>query len=170
MRVHVRVSLVALLVSASVAVAAPAAQAAVPFGIEKIFAANCKVTTCGEFPEYGGTPLENSELFTQAAGHPPAGITAFKVNTEGVFPNEVPAGIATGGVVEHVRTDVGVGVATSPEAVGKCSMAQFGEKEAVPGSGFYPASSCPESGAEDSVIGVNKVVVWIGPEPSPSGG
>jgi hypothetical protein len=170
MRVHVRVSLIALLVSASVAVAASAAQAAVPFGIEKVFAANCKVSTCGEFPEYGGTPLENSELFTQAAGHPPAGITAFKVNTEGVFPNDAPAGIATGGIVTHVRTDVGVGVATSPEAVGKCTMAQFGEKEAVPGTGFYAAPSCPESGAEDSVIGVNKVVVWIGPEPSPKGG
>jgi hypothetical protein len=170
MRVHVRVSLVALLICASVAVATSAAQAAVPFGVEKVFAANCKVSTCGEFPEYGGTPLENSELFTQAAGHPPAGITAFKVNTEGVFPNEVPAGIATGGIVTHVRTDVGVGVATSPEAVGKCTMAQFGEKEAVPGTGFYAAPSCPESGAEDSVIGVNKVVVWIGPEPSPAGG
>src|ERR1700735_3098222 len=44
MRVHVRVSLVALLVSASVAVAAPAAQAA--FSIESFFAANCKNATC----------------------------------------------------------------------------------------------------------------------------
>jgi hypothetical protein len=168
MRVHVRVSLVALLVSASVAVAAPAAQAAVPFGIEQIFAANCKVSTCGEFPEYGGTPLKNSELFTQAAGHPPAGITAFKVNTEGVFPNEVPAGIATGGIVSHVRTDVGVGVATSPEAVGKCSKKEFDasekEEEAIPGTGFYPAPKCAETGSGDTVIGVNKVVVYAGHE------
>jgi hypothetical protein len=172
MRSHVRVSLVALIVSASVAVAAPAAQAAVPFGIKEVFAANCNVSTCGEFAEYGGTPLKNSELFTQAAGHPPAGITAFKVNTEEgtSFPNAVPAGVATGGIVTHVRTDVGVGVSTNPEAVGKCSMEQFGEKEAVPNTGFYPAPKCVESGPENSVIGVNKVVVWIGPEPSPKGG
>ncbi len=170
MRSHVRVSLVALVVSACVAVAAPAAQAAVPFGIKEVFAANCNVSTCGEFPEFGGTPLKNSELFTQAAGHPPAGITAFKVNTEGTFPNEVPAGIATGGIVTHVRTDVGVGVSTNPEAVGKCSMEQFGEKEAIPNTGFYPAPNCAESGTENTVIGVNKVVVWIGPEPSPKGG
>jgi hypothetical protein len=173
MRSNARIALLAPLVGvllALVAISAPAAQAAVPFGIEQIFAANCNVSTCGEFPEYGGTPLKNSELFTQAAGHPHAGITAFKVNTEGTFPNEVPAGIATGGIVKHVRTDVGVGVATSPEAVGKCTMEQFGEKEAVPNTGFYPASSCVESGSEDSVIGVNKVVVWAGPEPSPAGG
>ena len=173
MRSNARIALLAPLVGvllALVAISAPAAQAAVPFGIEQIFAANCNVSTCGEFPEYGGTPLKNSELFTQAAGHPPAGITAFKVNTEGTFPNAAPAGIATGGIVKHVRTDVGVGVATSPEAVGKCTMEQFGEKEAVPNTGFYPAPSCVESGSGDSVIGVNKVVVWTGPEPSPKGG
>lgn len=172
MRSPVRISLVALLVGVVVAVAAPAAQAAVPFGIKEVFAANCKVSTCGEFPEYGGTPLKTSELFTQAAGHPFAGVTAFKVNIEEgtSFPNAVPAGVATGGIVTHVRTDVGVGVATSPEAVGKCSMEQFGEKEAVPNTAFYPAPKCAESGPENSVIGVNKVVVWIGPEPSPKGG
>jgi hypothetical protein len=173
MRSHARISVLALIAGTIVAVSAPAAaQAAVPFGIEEVFAANCKVanSTCGEFPEYGGTPLKASELFTQAAGHPPAGITAFKVNTEGKFPNATPAGIATGGIVTHIRTDVGVGVSTSPEAVGKCSMEQFGEKEAVPGTGFYPAPKCSESGSENTVIGVNKVVVWIGPEPSPKGG
>jgi hypothetical protein len=173
MRVHVRVSLVALLVSASVAiVAAPAAQAASTFGIESVFASNCNVENCGELeiPSLKPKPVLNSELYTQAAGHPPSGVTQFKVNTEGTFPNAAPSGVATGGVVTHVRTDVGVGVATSPEAVGKCTMAQFGEKEAIPNTGFYPASNCPESGAGDSVIGVNKVIVWAGPAPSPEGG
>ena len=157
MRSHVRVSLLALIVSACVVVVAPVAQAAEPFGIKEVFAANCNVSTCGEYPEFGGTPLKNSELFTQAAGHPLAGITAFKVNTEGTFPNEVPAGIATGGIVTHVRTDVGVGVATSPEAVGKCSMEQFGDKEAIPRTGFYAAPTC----AAETEIGINKVVVAV---------
>jgi hypothetical protein len=165
MRSNVRVSLVALIVSASVAfVAAPAAQAASSFGIESVFAANCNVSTCGEFeiPSLQPKEIKTSELYTQAAGHPLAGITAFKVNTEGTFPNAVPSGIATGGIVTHVRTDVGVGVATSPEAVGKCSMEEFGDKEAVPNTGFFPAPKCVESGSENTVIGVNKVIVYAG--------
>jgi hypothetical protein len=164
MRSHVRVSLVALIVSASVAVAAPAAQAASSFGIESVFAANCNVSTCGEFeiPSLQPKEIKTSELYTQAAGHPLAGITAFKVNTEGTFPNAVPSGIATGGIVTHVRTDVGVGVSTNPEAVGKCSMEEFGDKEAVPNTGFFPAPKCVESGSENTVIGVNKVIVYAG--------
>lgn len=160
MRFPVRISLVALLVGASIAVAAPVAQAAVPFGIKEVFAANCNVhrSTCGEFAEYGGTPLKNSELYTQAAGHPQAGITAFKVNTEGTLPNEVPAGIATGGVVKHVRTDVGVGVSTNPEAVGKCSFEEYGKELA--GTGFFFAPTCKAS----TEIGVNKVLTYAGPE------
>jgi hypothetical protein len=145
MRSHVRVSLVALLVGASIAVAAPAAQAAVPFGIEDIFAANCNVSTCGEF---GGPALKNSELYTQAAGHPLAGITAFKINTEGGVPS---------GVVTHVRTDVGVGVSTNPEAVAKCSFEEFG-KEAIPGTGLFEKPACKA----ESKIGFNSVVVFTG--------
>jgi len=161
---------------ALVAVAAPAAQAASSFGLESVFAANCKNTTCGELeiPSLQPKAVANSELYTQAAGHPKGGITQFKVNTEGKFPEAAPSGIATGGVVTHVRTDVGVGVSTNPEAVGKCSMKEFDaseeEKEAIPGTGFYPAPKCVESGKENTVIGVNKVIVWLGPAPSPEGG
>lgn len=50
MRVQVRVSLVALLVSALVAVLAPAAAQA-SFGIEKFFAGNCSEEKCGEHAE-----------------------------------------------------------------------------------------------------------------------
>ena len=145
MRSHVRVSLVALIVSASVAVAAPAAQA--EFGIEAKFAANCNVSTCGEF---GGPPLKNSELFTQAAGHPPAGITAFKIDA----PGGVPSGIVT-----HVRTDVGVGVSTNPEAVAKCSFEEFGKEEPLlPGSGLFGKPACKA----ESKIGFNSIVVFTG--------
>ena len=179
MRSHVRVSLVAPLIGAIlalVAVAAPAAQAASSFGLESVFASNCTNTTCGELeiPSLQPKAVSNSELYTQAAGHPVGGITQFKVNTEGEFPEAAPSGIATGGVVTHVRTDVGVGVSTNPEAVGKCSMKEFDaseeEKEAIPGTGFYPAPKCVESGKENTVIGVNEVIVWLGPKPSPEGG
>jgi hypothetical protein len=169
MRSHVRVSLVpaTLVVGVLLAVAAPAAQAAGSFGIESVFASNCINTTCGDFeiPSLQPKAVSNSELFTQAAGHPVGGITQFKVNTEGVFPNAVPSGIATGGIVTHVRTDVGVGVSTNPEAVGKCKLndeetpiierKEFRTKEAVPGTGFYAAPTC----AAETEIGINKVIV-----------
>lgn len=156
MRSPVRLTFVALLVGAIVAVAAPAAQAS-SFGLESVFAANCKNSTCGELqlPTLKPKEVKNSELYTQAAGHPVAGITQFKVNTEGEFPNAVPSGIATGGVVTHVRTDVGVGVSTNPEAVAKCSMKEFGETEVAHGV-FLPPTCKPES-----IIGVNDVIVAL---------
>jgi hypothetical protein len=168
---------------------APAAQAATPFGVEKFVAANCKAghEGCGEeereakfepapkveiklkysYPKEPNTTEAREAGYTQAAGHPAVGITAFKVNTEGTFPNEAPAGIATGGVVTHVRTDVAPGVSTNPEAVEQCSFKDFGEESALlKGSGLYPAPACGEA----SEIGENKVVIWAGPKPFPEGG
>jgi hypothetical protein len=177
MRSHVRVSLVALVISASVAVAAPAAQAAVPFGVEKVTAGNCsagneecygETTTIGPFkysvPKEPNPTEAREQAYSQAAGHPSFGVTDFKINTEGTLPNEVPAGIATTGPVNHIRTDVGPGVSTNPEAVEKCTMEQFGEHEAVPGTGFYAAPTCVKAGPKSTVIGVNKVTVYAGPE------
>ena len=173
MRVVARVLLSGLLASVLLAVGVSAAQAAPEFGIETFVAANCIQTheTCIEevpAPTFGPftysypkepTPTEAEEGgYTQAAGHPPWGITDFKVYTEGTFPNEAPVGVSEGKVVTHVRTDVAPGVSTSPEAVGKCSFAEFGE-EALPKSGLYPAPKCNA----DSEIGENKVVVYAGP-------
>ena len=180
MRSNARIALLAPLIGAIFAVSVPAAQAAVPFGVEKFSAANCtaafegcagEATTIGPFeywtPKETTVAEEKIQGYTQAAGHPAWGITDFKVNTEGTLPNEVPAGIAEGKVVKHVRTDVGPGVSTNPEAVPKCSMKEFDasakEEEAVPGSGFYPKPECSETGSESTVIGVNKVTVYAGP-------
>jgi hypothetical protein len=171
---------------ALVAISAPAAQAAASFGVEKFSAANCTAayegcageeTTIGPFeywtPKETTVAEEKTQGYTQAAGHPAWGITDFKVNTEGTLPNEVPAGIAEGKVVAHVRTDVGPGVSTNPEAVPKCTMKEFDasakEEEAVPGSGFYPKPECKETGSESTVIGVNKVTVYAGPNGVTSG-
>jgi hypothetical protein len=168
------VACAATIACAAMALAAPAAQAA-GFGVERFVAANCIEghESCVEelFEEAYPLPkeptLEEAKAagYTQAAGHPPYGITAFKVNTEGAFPNAIPAGLLTEGPVTHVRTDVGPGVSTNPTAVPLCSMKQFDssseEKEAIPGTGFYPAPSC----STDAKIGVNKVVVAVLVEP-----
>jgi len=143
------------------ALAVPVVQAAVPFGVESFVAANCTQAheTCGEEP--GTTfPTEPSlsEAYTQAAGHPPWGITTFKVNTEGAFPHAVPAGILTDGPVTHVRTDVAPGVSTNPTAVPLCTEAEFGTSV---GEGVFLAPTC----APDTIIGKNKVVVVVEPSP-----
>jgi hypothetical protein len=177
MRSKFRFALLAPLIGAIFAVAAPAAQAAPEFGAETLVGANCTAAfeACGSeeitlapgleysFPKEP-TPTEAREqAYSQAAGHPPFGITDFEVKTSGTFPNKVPLGI-----VKHVRTDVGVGVSTSPEAMAKCTMKEFDasakEEEAIPGTGFYPAPECVETGATNTVIGLNKVVVYAGPE------
>ena len=147
MRSHVRVSLLALVVSACVAVAAPVAQAAVPFGVEKVTASNCstghegcygEAVVIGPFEYWVPKEPNLAEAKNRATPRPldipHSESPHFKVNTEGEFPNEVPAGIATTGPVNHIRTDVGPGVSTNPEAVEKCTMEQFGEHEAVPGT------------------------------------
>jgi len=151
MRSHVRVSLVALVVSASVAVAAPAAQAA--FGVGSLFAGNCKV----EKPcTAASTEADHSELFSQAAGHPPAGVTDFTVKTfesGGVtFPE---------GSVKNIRTDVGVGESTNPESVSKCSVANFTSTEVEPAKHLFLAPKCAEAGPESTVIGANEVVTVL---------
>lgn len=169
---------------AAAAIVVPTAQAAPEpkFGVETLVAANCTVEACGSeeiklapglvysFPKEPTLTQAKEQGYTQAAGHPPWGITDFKVNTEGTFPNEAPAGIKEGKVVTHVRTDVGPGVSTNPEAVAQCSMKEFDgnangkEEEAIPGSGFYAKPKCVESGSASTVIGVNKVTVYAGPE------
>jgi hypothetical protein len=173
-----RTWLIALLAGAGVAlaVAVPAAQAAPEaLGVESVFAGNCKPTfvNCNKAPP-GATPAEEvakaeKEGYTQAAGHPAYGVTEFKVDSQVVqtVPFEAVAPTAT---VTHVRTDVGPGVSTNPEAVEKCSLADFGKTEAIPGTGFYTKSECKENekGGKKEVrseIGENKVVVIIEPFP-----
>jgi hypothetical protein len=150
----------------ALAVVAPEAQAAEALGVESFFAGNCKTGhSCTPAPS-GATPAEEkakaeAEGYTQAAGHPALGVTEFKINTvPGTkFPNEAPLAVVT-----HVRTDVAPGVSTNPEAMGKCSMKEFDSIEVAPG--FFTAPKC----SAETEIGVNNVVLYLGPEPSPKGG
>ena len=150
MRSHVRVSLVALIVSASVAVAAPAAQAA--FGVESLFASNCQeAATCIKTT----TESDHSEIFTQAAGHPSQGVTDFTMKSHVIqttpFTAEAPEGN-----IKNIRTDVGPGESTNPEAVTKCSVANFTGTavEPAPGVPAFTEPKCP-----GSEIGTNTVHV-----------
>ncbi len=170
MRSYARVSLLALIIAATTALSASAAQAAPE--LESVFASNCKVNTCKKNPgESKAEELAKAEAegFTQAAGHPNFGITDFKIKTAGTFPNEAPEGAAEGEFITHIRTDVAPGVATNPEAPEKCSFKEFGQEfEPAPGvhTGLFEAPTC----AAGSEIGVNNVIVWLGPKPSPEGG
>ncbi len=158
---RVRVWLLGAVACAIVAFSAASAQAA-GFGVERFVAANCKVghSECGEetlLGPYSAFPKEPSLTeareagYTQAAGHPAYGITAFSINTIGSVPNAVPTGQVT-----HVRTDVAPGVSTNPEAVKQCTMEEFEGHELVPG--VYTEPKC----SAETEIGVNKVIVYVG--------
>ncbi len=168
MRSNVRFALLAPLLGAIFAFAAPrAAQAAVR--IERFVAVNCSAEheTCGEegtlpftLPKKEVSEAEaKAEGYTQAGGRVPFGITDFKVTTVGEY---AKGEAQPTGVVTHVRTDVATGLATSPVAVPECSMKEFGETELAPGTGAYPEPKCKTTPAsEDTEIGVNKVVVAV---------
>jgi hypothetical protein len=177
MRSSVRRSFFALLVGALIVVFAPAAAQAAEFpAVEKFVATNCVVETCGQEDVLGPffepkakiTEKEaEEEGYLQAGGRVPFGITDFKVATveegkpetsPGALPDQVPTSIVT-----HIRTDVAAGLATNPFAVAQCKPEAFGDKEAVPGSGFYAAPTCVETGPEDTVLGTNNVTVYAGP-------
>jgi hypothetical protein len=169
MRSCVRYSLLALVVGAIVAVVAPAAQAAI--GIERFVAVNCSVghETCGQeatgktdilgnpifFPKEPKKAEAEAEGYTQAGGHVPFGITDFKLNTTEIS-TPLPGTLVPTGVVEHIRTDVAPGLATSPAAVPQCTMAEFGTTEVA--EGVFLAPTCNPN----TKVGVNKVVVYAG--------
>jgi hypothetical protein len=161
--------LTGVLISLATAAFAQAAEAPI---IEKFVATNCEVKTCGQEEVVPGVFNEpkskvtveeaEKEGFTQAGGRVPFGVTDFKLATfeegkpetsPGSYPKKIPTSIVT-----HLRTDVAPGLATNPFAVTQCSLANFGDKEAVPGSGFYTAPNCPES-----KLGVNDATVYAGP-------
>ena len=164
------IGMVAGVLACVVMVVGASAASATPFGVEKFVAANCIATheSCGEellLGPYSAVPKEPSlpeareAGYTQAAGHPAYGVTAFQVKLEEgtSFPNAVPASIATVGPVTHVRTDVAPGVSTNPEAVKKCTMAEFAGTEVA--EGVFTPPTC----SSETEIGINKVIVYLPP-------
>jgi hypothetical protein len=154
-RVQVRVSLVALVVSVLVfLVAGVSGASAAGFGFAKFFAGNCNAShqKCGEGAEEGNPTKAKEEGFTQAGGFVPFGVTDFRLNTEKLGPVTVPAGLLTGESLTNLRVDVAPGVVTNPQAVEKCSMKNFLGKEVAPGVFTEPSELC-----DNTIIGENKV-------------
>jgi hypothetical protein len=174
MRFTARIWLAGVVACGVVAMSAPVAQGA-GFGIEKFFAGNCSQghEECGQ-EKIGPLPIEGESFtyyfpkepnlaeteaqgYTQAGGHVPYGITAFKIATEGSFPAEVPA---EGKILTHIRTDVAPGLSTNPTAVPQCTQEEFGDTEISPGSGLYPP---PGPKCAGSIIGTNRAVIVVEP-------
>jgi hypothetical protein len=120
MTLYARTVLSALLLSAALAIPAPAALGA--FGVAE---ANFEAGTCTANSCTYKSP--KSVFYTQAAGHPPWGITSFELNHTGSGLGRRPEGSP----LKRLRVDVPPGLAANPEALPKCSRAQF------------EASSCP---------------------------
>ncbi len=117
---YVRAGLAGLLATAFFAVLAPQAQAS--FGAELFEAGTCINTTC-TYPSVEANP---KEAFTQAAGHPPWGITTFELHHSG---NNIE-----GAALKRIRVDVPAGLAANPQApMPKCTQAQF-NANTCPGS------------------------------------
>ncbi len=99
-------------------VAAPAAQAG--FGVEEknFEAGTCTVSSC----TYASVEANHELAYTQAAGHPQYGLTAFEFNS-------TPSGLGQApiGNVKRVRVDIPPGLAADPEALPACPVKTFEE-------------------------------------------
>ncbi|HWA54101.1 MAG TPA: hypothetical protein VG816_08010, partial [Solirubrobacterales bacterium] len=120
------------------ACAAPSARA--DFGIANWEALTCAVDAT---PAEPCTAEDVSDFYTQAAGHPNFGITAFKLNT-GAF--EVPEGN-----VKDIKVELPEGLGVNPEATEQCTVAELA------------SSACPPG----SLVGTNylRAIVAAGPPP-----
>jgi len=127
--------LAALLCCATGSIATPAAQAG--FGVEEknFEAGTCVVSSC----TYASVEANHEEAYTQAAGHPPVGLTAFKLNAGGSNPQ---------GTLKRVRVDVPPGLAADPEALEQCPVVEFEEGKC--------AASHPKS-----LVGENKLTAYV---------
>jgi hypothetical protein len=102
-------------VALTLAIAAPVAEAA--FGVSKWEAGTCTkdIPKC----TYSSPP---AQFFTQAAGHPPTGLTDFAMNTTGGPP---PIGGVPEGAIKDARVDLPEGLNVDPQAVPQCAKATF---------------------------------------------
>jgi hypothetical protein len=106
-----RFSLITLIASTMAGMLlAPVAKA---FGPESFEAGTCVSSSC----TYSSVEANHNEAFTQAAGHPPWGITKFVMKHSGSS--------IEGASVKRLRVDVPPGLASNPQAPGKCSVSQF---------------------------------------------
>ncbi len=109
------------------------------FGVEAhaFEAGTCTSASC----TYASVEANPGEAFTQAAGHPPVGLTAFEFNHHSGGLGEEPEG-----AVENIRVDLPPGLAGNPQALPKCPVAAFQKDEC----------------AADTQVGTNELTVFDG--------
>ena len=123
-----------------------ASTAFAAFGVSKWEAGTCKTN----LPEctYANNP---SQFFTQAAGHPPIGLTDFTFNTKNGVP---PLTIGEpDGNVKDVRVDLPEGLNVNPQVTPQCPQATF---EASP-------TACSTSEVGKSEVTTEVAGVSVGP-------
>ncbi len=133
----VREAAIVVVACAFLLAAAPAALAS--FGVEESHfeAGTCVNASC----TYSSVEANPEEAFTQAAGHPPYGITAFEFNHQSGLLGQEPEGS-----VKNIRVDLPPGLAGNPEALKQCSLKAFENNEC----------------SAESRVGTNELVVWDG--------
>lgn len=114
-------------------VMAPVAQA--DFGIAKWESITCKTDATNPAPAVGppsGDPCvvanPPERFYTQAAGHPNFGATAFIMNQTGGIPN------FPDGKLKEIRVELPAGLGVNPEATIKCTEAALATKACPPES------------------------------------
>jgi hypothetical protein len=137
MRLALHRSLLSCLV-ASLLLTVISVSAHASFGVREanFEAGTCSVRSC----TYASVQANHGDAYTQAAGHPPYGITGFEVNShrEGL-------GNAPDGALKSLRVDVPPGLAANPEAIPQCPVADF-ERDAC---------------TAETQIGENEVTVFV---------
>jgi hypothetical protein len=165
MRSPVRFSLLALIACAILAICSAPAQAAPEFGVEGLFAANCKAAheTCGEGAKGPETEKEAEESgYQEAGGYVPFGVSDFLLKTveNPITKVKFPVGYP-GGSVKNARFDAGPGVVTNPFAVSngvhRCEMEDFTAKELEPVHHFFSAPECKSN----TIIGEQTVEIVL---------
>jgi hypothetical protein len=134
----------------ALALAAMTPVAGAAFGVSKWEAGTCK----SDAPKCTYASPE-AQFFTQAAGHPPAGLTDFAMN---LTPGPPPIGGAPEGMIKDARVDLPEGLNVDPQAVPQCAQATF-ESNATAGCA---ASQVGISEVTSEVLGVP-----VGPLPFP---
>ncbi len=90
------------------------------FGLSKWEAGTCTTSEC--------TASDSSQFYTQAAGHPPFGITDFRFNTSGAEGSEKPEGN-----VKEVRVDLPPGLSVNPFATAhRCQLSELESSTGCP--------------------------------------
>jgi hypothetical protein len=135
MKLYRRCVLLTLLCLLGVAALSPLAHAAGSLSLAEWEAGTCNGSAAEvESKANCSYSAPHEKFYTQSAGHPPWGLTGFKLTQSGEAPNGSP--------VKRLRVDIPPGLAADPEALGTCEKATF---ESSP-------KSCPASSKAGFVV------------------